>query len=58
MTETLTQAIIVLHPFHAFKKGDIIRDAVAMAEIKTAVLPTNFVVASIPIAAAPVEKTL
>ena len=57
MTEKLTQAIIVLHPFRTYKKGDIIRDTAAIADIKTSVPPSNFVVASIPVTAATAEKT-
>ncbi len=56
MSETLTQALVVLHPFRTYRKGDIIRDAATIASIKTTVPPTNFVVASIPAAAASAES--
>lgn len=55
MSETLTQALVVLHPFRTFRKGDIVRDASAIADIKASVPPTNFVVASIPVAVKSVE---
>ncbi len=56
MSETLTQALIVLHPFRTYKKGDIIRDVATVADIKASVPPTNFVVASIPAAVASAEN--
>ena len=57
MTENLTLAVIVLHPFRTYRKGDIVRDAAAIVDIKTSVSPSNFVVASIPAAATPSGKT-
>ena len=56
MSETLTQALVVLHPFRTYRKGDIIRDAATIVDIKTSVPSTNFVVASVPAAAASVGK--
>lgn len=57
MTENLTRALIVLHPFRAYQKGDVIRDATTIADIKSSVASSSFVVASIPIVVEPVEKT-
>ena len=48
MTETLRQALIVLHPFRTYRKGDIITDMTIAAEIRATVLASNFVVTSIP----------
>ena len=56
MPETLTQALVVLHPFRTYRKGDIIRDAATIENIKATVPPSNFVVASIPAAAASAEN--
>ncbi len=56
MSETLTQALVVLHPFRTYRKGDIIRDAATVASIKTSVPPTNLVVALVPAAAVSAEN--
>lgn len=56
--ENLRQAIIVLHPFRGYKKGDIIRDATVIANIQSCVARSSFVVASIPSALESVEKTV
>ena len=56
MSGTLTQALIVLHPFRTYKKGDIIRDVATISQIRASVPPTNFVLASIPEAAASAEN--
>ena len=56
MPENLTQALIVLHPFRTYRKGDIIRDAATIETIRASVPATTFVVASIPAAAAPAEN--
>ena len=50
MTETLRQALVVLHPFRGYKKGDVIADAKVAAEIRISVFSSNFVVTSVPAA--------
>lgn len=56
MSENLRQALVVLHPFRSYRKGDIVRDAATIAGIKASVSSTNFVVASVPAAAASAEN--
>ena len=52
MTETLSQAIVVLHPFRTYKKGDTITDVETITALRASVLSSNFVVTSIPVTVA------
>ena len=56
MAENLAQVLIVLHPFHQYSKGDVIRDATTIAGIKASVATANFVMTSIPVTSSVEDK--
>ncbi len=56
MADNLTQALVVLHPFRTYEKGDIVRDAATIADIRANVPASNFVVTMLPAGGAQPEK--